>query len=211
MYKNKSIKITLLIAVLVMLLLSSCSKETQQNENVPDKNYDKPTDMKKEEIEKKDPYDFDLLYSYKNISLSDTEKVKELINQLSYSKELPIERVEYEIRDGEMLRIDYRMNLTAGQEYKVNHTKMMADMVILFSLIDNLNAVEYNFDQAHYSYGGVPVTRKDAEQVTNLDIDALGKTKEVFLHEMPQKVANIQWDPDVMSIITYDHIMGLDE
>ena len=55
----------------------------------------------------------------------------ELVSQLQYAKELPIDRIEFKNENKEILRIDYRMNLTVGQEYKVNHTKMMADVVIL--------------------------------------------------------------------------------
>jgi len=28
---------------------------------------------------------------------------------------------------------------------------------------------------------------------------------------MPKKIAELKWDPDVMDVIPYDHIMGLDE
>lgn len=98
-----------------------------------------------------------------------------------------------------MLRIDYRMTFTTGQEYNVNHTKMMADAVIFFALMDDLNSVEYNLVQEDYSYGGVPITREEAEQVLDGDIEAFGKTKEIFLSEMPQEIAGLQWNPDVMS------------
>ena len=68
---------------------------------------------------------------------------------------MPIDRIEFASENEAILRIDYRMNLTVGQEYKVNHTKKMADVVMLFALLDNLNAVEYNLVQADYGYGGV--------------------------------------------------------
>jgi hypothetical protein len=151
-------------------------------------------------------YDFSLLYSYKNISISDSNKVRELVSQLQYAKELPIERIELKSENEEILRIDYRMNLTSGQEYKVNHSKMMADAVILFALLDNLDAVEYNLIQEDYGYGGVPLTREQAEQVLGADIGSLGKTEEAFLSGMPI-IANLQWNPDIMNIITYEHIM----
>lgn len=100
------------------------------------------------------------------------------------------------------------MNLTVGQEYKVNHTKMMADVVILLVLLDDLNAVEYNLVQEDYGYGGVPITREQAEEVLGRDIRSLGKMEEVFLLDMPKIIADLQWDPDVMEIITYEHIMS---
>ncbi len=152
-------------------------------------------------------YDFGLLYAYKNISLSDSDKVRELVSQLQYAQELPIDRIEFASENEEILRIDYRMNLTVGQEYKVNHTKKMADVVMLFALLDDLNAVEYNLVQADYGYGGVPITREQAEQVLGADINTLGTTETVFLSEMPKIIADLQWNPGVMDIITYEHIM----
>jgi hypothetical protein len=89
----------------------------------------------------------------------------------------------------------------------VNHTKKMADAVMLFALLDNLNAVEYNLVQADYGYGGVPITREQAEQVLGADIKTLGKTEAVFLSEMPKIIADLQWNSGVMDIITYEHIM----
>lgn len=82
--KNKSIiVIALSITVFVMCFLSSCFKEVQPNQDGSGKNYDNPTDIQKEEIaERKNLYDFTLLYSYKNLSLSDIDKVNELICQL---------------------------------------------------------------------------------------------------------------------------------
>lgn len=128
---------------------------------------------------------------------------------MQYSKELPISVIEY--NEATALRIDYRMNLTKGQKYQVNHQKMMADAVILFALMDDLNSVEINLVQADYSYGGVPITRETAGKALTVNIGALGKTKEPFLSEMPQKIANLKWNPDVMSVITYEHIMGFDD
>ena len=207
--RNKSTIFILMLMMFTVLLLSSCS---QSNQGALGKNQDTPTDIQKEEIGKtKTLYDFDLLYSYRNISLSDSNKVQELVNQLQYAKELSIDRIESKNENEGSLRIDYRMNLTSGQQYKVNHTEMMADVVILFALADDLNAVEYNLVQEDYSYGGVPITREQAEQVLGADIESLGKTEEVFLSDMPKIIAELQWNPGVMDIITYEHIMGLDE
>lgn len=135
--------------------------------------------------------------------------MKELVRQLQYAKELALYEVTVNETTEATLSITYRMDLTPGEKYKVNHTKIMADMVILFALLDDLN--EYNLIQADYGYGGVPKTRKEAEELLGADIGALGKTKETFLSEVPQKITKFEWNPDVMSIITYDHIMGLDE
>lgn len=207
--RNKSTISILILMVFIVLLLSSCS---QLNQGDVGKNKDTPTDIQKEEMQStKTFYDFDLLYSYRNISLSDSNKIKELVSQLQYAKELSIDRIESKTENEDNLRIDYRMNLTSGQEYKVNPTKMMADVVILFALLDNLNAVEYNLVQEDYSYGGVPITREQAEQVLGADIESLGKKEENFISHMPKIIADLQWNPGVMDIITYEHIMGLDE
>ncbi|MCG1012071.1 hypothetical protein JT739_05585 [Tepidanaerobacter sp. GT38] len=203
MFNNKRNKMTipiLILTVFITLLTTSCSpvnKGTQvKNQN---------NDIQKNEIENiETPYDFKLLYSYKNISLNDSQKLMELVSQLQYAKELPIDLIEY----GNILRIDYRMNLTEGQEYKVNHTKMMADVIVLLALLDDLYAVEYNLVQGDYSYGGVPITREQAEEIVGKDIWSLGETEEVFLLDLPKIIADLEWDPDVMDVITYEHIMS---
>lgn len=203
MFNNKRNKMTipiLILTVFIILLTTSCS---QVNKGIQVKNQN--ADIQKNEIENiETPYDFKLLYSYKNISLNDSQKLMELVSQLQYAKELPIDLIEY----GDILRIDYRMNLTEGQEYKVNHTKMMADVVVLLALLDDLYAVEYNLVQGDYSYGGVPITREQAEEIVGKDIWSLGATEEVFLFDMPKIIADLEWDPDVMDVITYEHIMS---
>lgn len=211
--RNKPTVSILLLLVFIMFVLSSCSKEAVQlNKDVLGENQVTPTDIPKEEIENiKTLYDFGLLYSYKNISINDSDKVHELVNQLQYARELSIDLIEFKTENEESLRIDYRMNLKSGQEYKVNHTKMMADVVILFALLDNLNAVEYNLVQEDYGYGGVPITRVQAEQVLGVNIEALGRTEGVFLSDLPKLITNLQWNPGVMDIITYEHIMGTDK
>jgi len=194
--RTKSILSILILIVFIALSLTSCSQPKQSGPG-PDT---------------KTLYDFALLYSYRNIPLSDSKKVQELLTQLQYAKELSVDRMELITENEEsLLRINYRMNLTPGQQYKVNHTKMMADAVVLFALLDHLSAVEYNLVQEDYSYGGVPITREQAEQVLGADIASLGKTEEAFLADMPELTAKLRWNPGVMDIITYEHMMGLDE
>jgi hypothetical protein len=69
--------------------------------------------QEEEIVKTKIPYDFGLLYAYKNISSSDSNKVRELVSQLQYAQELPIDRIEF-ATENSILRIDYRMNLTVG-------------------------------------------------------------------------------------------------
>lgn len=38
---------------------------------------------------------------------------------------MPTDRIELKSEKGKNLRIDYRMNPTAGHDYKVNHTQKM--------------------------------------------------------------------------------------
>jgi len=203
MFYNKRTKTTASILILVMFIVIFTTSCSQTKEEAMGKNQN--TDIQENEIENIDtPYDYKLLYSYKNISLNDSQKLVELVSQLQYSKELPIDLIEY----GNILRIDYRMNLTEGQEYKVDHTKMMADVVVLLALLDELYAVKYNLVQGDYSYGGVPITREQAEEIVGKDISSLGATEEAFLLNMPKVIANLRWNPDVMDTIRYEHIMS---
>ncbi|NLO21863.1 MAG: hypothetical protein GX119_07665 [Syntrophomonadaceae bacterium] len=52
-------------------------------------------------------YNYEHIYSYKNISISDADELKKLISQLQYAKELPISVIEYNKET--TLRIDYRV------------------------------------------------------------------------------------------------------
>lgn len=208
-------EIIILIGVSIIIfstfLFSSCSENDSQNKDVVSNVYENTDDRQSENLGKRnDLYNFELLYSFKNISLNDTKMVKELVSQFQYAKELTIEQIKYSTENERRLMINYQLNLTKGEDYTVDHTKRMADAVILFALLDDLNEVEYNLVQENYSYGGVPITREEAEQVFDEDIEALGKTKEIFLSEMSQKILDLKWNPDVMSLITYDHVMGLD-
>jgi hypothetical protein len=101
--------------------------------------------------------------------------------------------------------------ITKGQQYKVNHTKMMADVVMLFALLDDLYTVEFNFVQEDYGYGGVPITREEAGKVLDADIEALGKTKEIFLSEMPEKIADLQCLTKVNLEIRFNKFIGAGE
>lgn len=72
-----------------MILTTSCS---QTNGGKLDKNQN--NDIQKNEIENiETPYDYCLLYSYRNISSNGPEKLMELVSQLQYAKELPIDRI----------------------------------------------------------------------------------------------------------------------
>ena len=197
-----------LIICLLILCVSGCESKSKLT-SVGENNSSQVNNDASSRTEQNRLYNYEHIYSFKNISVSDTDELKELINQLQYAKDLPISVIEYNEATG--LRIDYRMNLTKGQKYQANHQKMMADAVILFALMDDLNSVEINLVQAGYSYGGVPITREVAGQALTVNIGALGKTKETFLSEMPQKIAALKWNPDVMSVITYEHIMGFDD
>ncbi|HQA07072.1 MAG TPA: hypothetical protein PLM20_04045 [Syntrophomonadaceae bacterium] len=156
-------------------------------------------------------YDYALLYTCKNTSLNDSAKINELIAGLQYAKELRVDRVEYAFQNQHLLRIDYQLNLTEGQSYHIDHTKQMQDVVILFMLLDQLDAVEINLVQADYGYGGVPITREAAEQVLGDDTRELGKNENTFRTEIPHKIANLKWNPEVMPVVTYEHVMGLEE
>lgn len=150
-------------------------------------------------------YDFDLVYKYKNTSNDDMEMVEALISQLQYGKKLPIKLIDYS--DSASLRVDFSMGLTEGQNYHADPTQRMADAIMLFALQDNLEAVLFNLTQGNYSYGGVSITREQAEEVFGENIAPLGETKELFLSKMPAKIGRLRWERDVMTMITYEHIM----
>ncbi len=155
-------------------------------------------------------YDYKRLYAYKNTSLDDSARLGELVSLSQYGRELPVDRIEYIADQNNMLKIRYRMNLSQGQTYHVDHTKQMQDTILLFALLGALDAVEFNLVQEDYGYGGVPTTRGEAERIVGEDILMLSETEQSFLSELPDKIQAVSYNPDVMSDISYEHIMGLD-
>lgn len=156
--------------------------------------------------EQNGPYNYEQIYAYKNVSCRDMDKLKELVGQLQYGRELPVSLIKYE--DNSTLKINYSLDLKPGQTYQVNHQKLIADAIMIFALVNDLNAVEFNLTQADYGYGGAPITKEKAEQVLGADIKSLGKDRETFLSTMPRQITDLNWNPDVMSVITYEDIMS---
>ena len=203
----KVVKKTAGCAALCLLLLFPivCGDPSKSVTN-PSQNITPDVNGAYSEAKQNSLYNYEQIYDYKNIASKDMDKLQELVNHLQYARELPISRLEY--KDDSTLRIDYALNLKPGHSYHVNHQMMMADAVILLAVIDDLNAVEFNLTQADYSYGGVPITTEKAGQVLEADIKSLGKDRDTFLTVMPQKITDLKWDPDVMAVITYEHIMN---
>jgi hypothetical protein len=203
----KVAKKTAVYAALFLLLFFSCAC-TNPSKPVNNQNHDiiPETNGTYSKVEQNSIYNYEQVYDYKPVSKQDMDKLKELVSCLQYARELPVSRLVYE--DDSTLRIDYALNLKPGQSYHVNHQMIMADTVILLAILDDLNAVEFNFTQADYGYGGVPITIEKAGQVLGADIKSLGKDKVTFLSVMPQKIIDLKWDPDVMDVITYEHIMS---
>lgn len=203
----KVVKKNAVCAALFLILLFPCACE-YSSKTTTDHNQDITLDLPETylEAEQNNLYNYEQIYDYKPVSMQDMDKLQELVSCLQYARELPVSRLLYE--DESTLRVDYALHLQPGQSYQVNHQMIMADTIMLLAIVDDLNAVEFNFTQADYGYGGVPITIEKAEQVLGADIKPLGKDKATFLTVMPQKITNLKWDPDVMDVITYEHIMS---
>ena len=86
----------------------------------------------------------------------------------------------------------------------------MQDVILIFALFPSINAVNIEFTQADYSFGGA-ITREKATEVFGQEITAFGKNKKSFTEAFPPLLEAVEYEPDVMCTVDYRHVMGLDE
>lgn len=155
-------------------------------------------------------YDYDLIYTYRDTpyNTEDFRKLAELLQSLDMLK---VKGTNF--MDGEgILQINYGLNLTEAEpDYKINFTKQMQDAIVLFAVFDYIQGIEFNYTQADYCFGGVPIMRAQAESLLGEQIAPFGNTQEDFAGDFPYKVQAVVWEPNVMDRVNYYHVMGLDE
>lgn len=191
-----------LLVIVVLLTLSACSRSQISNQ-------EKPADDSASTPAQNLLYDYELIYTYHNTAY-DTESLSKLAELLQSKDILTVEDTNY--RDDGVLQINYQLKLTEAEpNYKINFTKQMQDAIVLFANFNYIKGVEFNFKQADYTFGGVPIMRADAETLFGEQISPFGSTKADFTEEFPSKVQAVMWEPGVMDIVDYHHAMGLDE
>lgn len=193
---------SILLAVILLLTLPACSRSQGNNtENPAHTSTPTPSlDLL---------YAYELIYSYRNLAC-DAASFATLAGFLQSKDTLAVKDTDY---TGEgILRIDFQLNLTEAEpNYQINFTKQMQDAAVLFALLDDIKGVEFNYEQADYSFGGVPIMREDAETLLGEDIAPFGLTEAAFTKEFPVKVQAVVWEPGVMDMVNYYHVMGFDE
>ncbi|MCL1873955.1 MAG: hypothetical protein FWF85_07555 [Clostridiales bacterium] len=143
-------------------------------------------------------YDYQKLYEYKNIQ--NTAEVTELLGFLQTANDLSIDGA-YLSEDA--LDVRFILNLGPGEEYHVNSTTEMQDMVILFALIENLDRISFIYTQEAYGLVA-PVFRANANDVFAGDIASGAQTKELFAGHFAEQVEDLFYNPDVKSVVSYD-------
>ncbi|MEN6327386.1 MAG: hypothetical protein ABFD18_14440 [Syntrophomonas sp.] len=192
-----------LSALIVVLILSICAC-TQVSK--PGKNTDTPIKTPA----KNHLYDYELIYAYHNAAY-DTDKFAKLAGLLQSRDNLTVASTNY-TEDNGVLRIDFQLKLSEKEpNYKIDSTKKMQDAIVLFAVFEYIKGVEFDFTQADYSFGGVPIMRADAEAILGQKIAPFGITKGAFTKDFPDKVQAVVWEPKVMDTVNYYHAMGLDE
>lgn len=190
-------------AIIILLTLSACSRSQISNQ-------EKPTDTPAPTPTLNLLYDYELIYTYHNTAY-DTESFAKLAELLQSKDILTVKDTNYTEDDG-VLQINYRLKLTETEpNYKINFTKQMQDAIVLFAAFDYIKGVEFNYKQADYTFGGVPIMRADAETLFGEQIAPFGSTKADFTEEFPSKAQAVVWEPGVMDVVNYRHVMGLDE
>lgn len=195
--------IWLLLCIMGLLIISACSSSQT---GISQKSTPTPTEKPPQELF----YDYESIYTYHNIAY-DREKFQALAELLQSKDILTVEGTNY-MEDSGILQINYQLNLTKEEpDYTVDFTKQMQDAVVLFAAFDYIKGVEFNFKQANYGFGGVPIMRADAETIFGEPIAPFGNTKADFTEKFPSKVQSIVWQRNVMDTVNYYHAMGLDE
>ncbi|MGI5840438.1 MAG: hypothetical protein ACOX8W_12425 [bacterium] len=189
-----------LLTIMFLTVLPACSPSPTSDAASPDDAGPPP--------EKDLRYDYDLLYTYRNREY-EAASFAALAGLLQSNDTLTVGDTAYE---SGILRISFQLNLTAEEpDYRIDFTKQMQDAIVLFALLDYLTGVEFNYTQADYSFGGVPIRREDAAALLGEAITPLGSTEAVFKRDLPAKVQTVVWDTGVMDVVNYYHALGLDE
>lgn len=188
----------ILLSAFILMACNADNPSTQTNDA------SSQTDVKGNQ-----PYDYENLFSYKSEYIGDASNVRNLLNDLAYPRNLPIEKIELQTDNPPYrLAIFLKLNLGEGQEYTVDYSMIAKDSAILFALIDNLDAIDYNFRQADYGML-FSITREDTDSLLCESSKTYGENKEAFCTDLPPKIEALSYHPDVKSIITYDgDIMG---
>jgi hypothetical protein len=196
--------LSFLLLAVILAILTACSRFPVSSQE------------KKAENSIKTPtsglfYDYDLLYAYRDIAY-DRESFGRIAGLLQSKETLAVKDTNYADDDG-ILQINYSLQLTETEpDYKINFTKQMQDAIVLFAIFDYIKGIEFNYQQAdHYTFGGVPIMRADAEALLGEQTAPLGSTRASFVEEFPPKVQAVVWKPEVMDTVNYYHAMGLDE
>ena len=192
-----------ILIIVILLTLSACSRSPiSRQEQQADASASAPAqDLL---------YDYEQLYTYRNTAYT-AESFAQLAGLLQSKDILTVEDTDYSEDDG-ILQINYRLKLTQAEpDYTVSFTKQMQDAIVLFAAFDDIKGVEFNFQQADYTFGDVPIMKADAEALFGEKISPFGSTKADFTEEFPARVQAVLWEPDVMDTVNYWHAMELDE
>lgn len=203
MKKTASSKAICFFMLAILLILPGCSSNVI-------KNYENKTDISTKTPTKGSFYDYELIYTYHNTDC-DPEDFANVAELLQSKDNLTVLNTNYKDGNG-VLQICFQLKLSEKEpDYTINFTKQMQDAVVLFAVFDFIKGVEINFTQADYTFGGVPITRADAEAIFGEAIAPFGTTKERFMEEFPDKVQAVVWEPGIMDTVNYYHAMGIEK
>lgn len=152
-------------------------------------------------------YDYEKLFSFhtgQNETLTDSH-VEIILDNLAYPKVLPIESWESATDPFYNLILRYSLGLSEGQEYTIDNTLIARDSILIFTLIEDLYQIDYNFVQDDYS-AVFTITREKAEDILREPTYAYGMDRDMFTEELSAIIEELSYMPDNGFIVTYEHI-----
>ncbi|MCT4598134.1 MAG: hypothetical protein N4A50_09695 [Vallitalea sp.] len=154
-------------------------------------------------------YDYGNIYSYHELSNNE-------INFIELSSFLQPKGVEFHSSKYDekthVLKICYNLNLTErGQVYNFDFEKEVKDSMLLLAILDFVEGIEFEYIQVGFYSAESIYNRNDIQRISGIDICEYGKTKEKFTQELALLINKLEYKPDIMPFVDYEHVMGLDE
>lgn len=153
-------------------------------------------------------YDYEKIYSFHEISENEVDFVE--LTSFLQPKGIDLSNSEYDVNT-HTLRIYYDMNLTKeGQVYNFNYQKEAQDSMVLFTVLEYLKQIIFDYRQIGYYSAESSYNISNIEEIFETNISEY-RTKESFTDKLPLIINELDYKPDLMSFVTYEHAMGLDE
>ena len=104
---------------------------------------------------------------------------------------------------GDHLQVNMELTLGPGEDYRVLQQAEMQDKIVLFTLFERFQTIEFVYRQYEYGLASI-TTREQAETAFGRPLAPYGEVEELFTGEFAEYLAALQYSLDVKSVISYD-------